>query len=97
MAMSKREFMTLLTLQAAEGKQQSCLELLRNAFDDLSMLEIEIFRSDEDPEILLAIQKWSSFGVFQEYMQKISEHELFKNTQRTIEFIQITNWNSVTY
>lgn len=93
--MPKREFMTILTLQAAEGKQAVCLELLRSTFDDPSLLEMEVFQSWDDPEILLAVQKWSSYGVFQEYLQKVQETELFKNTQKLIEFIQVTNWKSL--
>lgn len=93
--MSKQEFMTLLTLQSAEGRQNECLHLLKDAFDDQSMLTMELFHSEADPEILLAIQKWSSFGVYQEYMDKIEEHELFINSNKLIDFIQVTTWKPI--
>lgn len=90
--MAKFEFFTLITLQSSEGKQDICLQLLKDAFDDPSFVEGNYFRSEEDPEILLGIHKWASFGVFQEYMTKMHEHELFKNNQKNFEFIQITHW-----
>lgn len=93
--MSKCEYFTLLTLQSAEGKQEVCLNMLKEAFNDPSMTSGEYFCSDEDPEILLAIHKWASPGVFQEYIKKIQGHELFKNTSKNHEFVQITHWRPV--
>lgn len=90
--MHKPQFVTLLTLQAIEGKKDQCLEFIKNIFNDPSMLEIEYFHSQEDPEIIMAMQKWSTYGVFQEYMQRAHENGAFKNTQQIIEFMQITNW-----
>lgn len=93
--MIKPEFYTLMTLQSAEGKQDICLNLLKEAFDDPSMTEGEYFHSSEDPEIILGIHKWSSPGVFEEYMEKINEHELILNTEKNVDFFQVTRWKPV--
>lgn len=90
--MPKTEFLSLLTLQAAEGQQEACLALLKKTFDDPSILEMQFFHAEEDPEILMVLQKWPSIGVFEEYMRKVHEEELFKNSQNVIEFVQITRW-----
>jgi hypothetical protein len=93
--MIKPEFFTLITLQSSEGKQENCLNLLKEAFDDPSMTEGEYFTSQEDPEIILAIHKWSSPGVFEEYMEKIKEHELLINSGKNIDFFQVSRWKPV--
>lgn len=93
--MPKTEFLSLLTLQAAEGKQQACFELLKKIFDTSSILEMQLFHSDEDPEIIMALQKWPSIGVFEEVMRQVHDEGHFKNSQDVIEFVQITRWKPV--
>ncbi len=90
--MPKEEFMSVLTLQAAEGKQEECLGLIKNAFDDPLVLSMQFFHSEEDPEILLVLQGWSSFGAFQDYMKKLQNNELFKNLENSSEYVRITHW-----
>lgn len=93
--MPKSEYYTLLTLQSAEGKQDECLKMLKETFDDPSVISGQYYHSDEDPEILLAIFTWPSPGVFQDYLKKVQEHELFKNNLKNREFIQITHWKPI--
>lgn len=93
--MPKEEFMSVLTLQAAEGKQEDCLKLIKGAFDDPLVIGMEFFHSEEDPEILLAFQRWSSFGVFQEYMKKLQENELFKLLEGSSEYVRLTHWKPI--
>ncbi len=91
--MTQCEFVSLLTLQAAEGQEEPCFELIKIAFDDPSVLSAEYYSSAEDPEILMALIRWPSQGAFEEHMRRIEDFELFKNTQKRVDFTQITHWN----
>ncbi|MCH9632430.1 MAG: hypothetical protein S4CHLAM6_07660 [Chlamydiae bacterium] len=90
--MPKEEFMSALTLQSSEGKEEDCLKLIKEIFDDPLVLSMEFFHSEEDPEILLAQQRWSSIGVFQEYMKKIQSHELFLKLENSSDYLRVTHW-----
>ncbi len=93
--MPKSEFMSLLTLQTVEGKAKECLELLKGAFDDPTVLGMELFSSQEDPEILLALHRWPSFGAFQGHMKKLQDHQLFDGNKEYVDYIRVTSWNPI--